>query len=109
MAKYTAKPIKVEAFTFGIDKQPGWYLKAVRLGTIKLQPAKGTIVTKTESGQFNLYDQRTFNALFETEQEAKDLDKDGVIDAREEALATETKKKRTTRKKSVPKDTENPS
>ncbi len=92
--KFVAKPIAVEAFQYGKDTQPLWFLTAIRKRIIKIMPAPGHIVAKTESGQINIYDPVTFNALFETVDQSKDLNKDGVVDSREEALATETKKKR---------------
>lgn len=94
MTAFVAKPIKVEAFQYGTDPQPKWYLEAVRKRTFKVSPNKGAIIAKTESGQFNIYDARTFNALFETVVEAKDLNKDGIISPREKAIASETKAKK---------------
>lgn len=94
MTKFVAKPMEVDAFQYGVEKQPAWYLTAVRKGFVKVTPAKGHIVAKTPAGKINLYDPKTFNALFETVAKSKDLNKDGKVDKREEALATETKKKR---------------
>ena len=96
---YLPKPIKVEAFQYGTDKSPAWFLKALRTRTVQLNPAPGTVVAKTESGKINYYDPKTFNALFESFEEAKDINKDGVIDAREKAIASEVKKKRMPKKK----------
>lgn len=104
MAQFIAKPIKVEAFQYGSEPQPKWYLEAVRKRTFKVNPTKGAIIAKTQSGQFNIYDARTFNALFQTVEEAKDLNKDGIISPREQAIATETKaKKKRAPKKEVDK------
>lgn len=96
---YLPKPIKVEAFQYGTDKSPAWFLKALRTRTVQLNPAPGTVVAKTESGKINYYDPVTFNALFESTEESKDLDKDGEVDVREKAIASETKKKRKTKSK----------
>lgn len=97
--KFRAKPIEVEAFQFGVDTQPLWFLQAIRKKLIHVMPVKGTIVAKTEDGKINLYDPKTFNALFETVTEAQDLNKDGIVDAREKAIDSEVKKKRAPRKK----------
>lgn len=103
MTKFVAKPIKVDAFQYGIEGSPSWFLSALRKKQIQILPSKGHIVAKTESGKINIYDPITFNALFETVSESKDLNKDGVIDSREKAIASEvTKKKRKPRK---PKET----
>lgn len=100
--QYIAKPIKVEAFVYGQDEVPVWFLKALRSRLIHIKPNPGSIVVKTESGKINYYDPKTFNALFESFEEAKDINKDGVVDAREKAIASEVKKKRTTKKKKEP-------
>lgn len=101
--KFKAKPVEVEAFQFGVDTQPLWFLTAIRKKQIQIMPSKGHIVAKTSDGKINIYDPRTFNALFETVKEAQDLNKDGVVDSREKALDTEvTKKKRKPRKKKEP-------
>lgn len=93
MAKYIAKPTEVDAFQYGTEKQPSWFLKAVREKKLKVSPSKGHIVAKTAEGRINLYDPLTFMGLFETVSEAKDLDEDGTISPREEAIATEVKRK----------------
>lgn len=98
--KYKAKPMEVEAFVYGSNEEsPLWFLKALRSKRIHLRPSVGHVVALTPSGKINYYDPTTFAALFETVEEAKDLNKDGVVDAREEAIATEVKKKRKPRKK----------
>lgn len=99
MSNYIARPLKVDAFQYGVDVQPLWYITAKRKRQIHISPQHGMIVARTEAGQFNFYDAKTFNALFETLDEAMDLNGDGVVDAREKALATEVKKKRKTKKK----------
>ncbi|AGH57630.1 hypothetical protein PYDG_00101 [Pseudoalteromonas phage pYD6-A] len=98
---FVAKPIKVEAFQYGFETSPLWFMVAIRKRTIHLMPAKGHIVVKTEDGKINFYDPKTFNALFHSLEEAQDLNQDGVVDEREKAIATETenKKKRAPRKK----------
>ena len=87
---YIAKPIKVEAFQYGAEPQPLWFLHAIRTKKVPVSPTKGTIVAKTESGQINYYNPKTFNALFCTEEEAQDLDGNGTLDTREKAIASET-------------------
>ena len=89
---FIAKPIKVEAFQYGAETQPYWFLQAIRTGKVPVHPTKGTIVAKTEAGQINYYNPKTFNALFCTEEEAQDLDGNGTIDTREKAIASETMK-----------------
>lgn len=92
---YIAKPIKVEAFVYGGNESaPLWFLTALRKRQIHILPSPGHIVVKTEAGKINFYDPTTFHALFETEESAKDLNKDGEVDTREEAIATETKNKK---------------
>lgn len=95
---YVAKPIKVEAFQYGFETSPLWFLAAIRKRFIQVMPSKGHVVVKTEDGKINFYDPKTFNALFHTVEEAKDLDGNGTVDAREKAIASETTKKRTPRK-----------
>ncbi|AUR87148.1 hypothetical protein HYP58_gp02 [Vibrio phage 1.097.O._10N.286.49.B3] len=99
--QFVAKPVKVEAFQFGTDVQPLWFLAAIRKKQILIMPSKGHIVTKTDAGKINIYDPVTFNALFETVEQPKDLNKDGVVAPQEETVATETKVKRKPRKKKV--------
>lgn len=103
--QYIAKPIKVEAFIYGgNEKSPVWFLSALRKRHVHLLPALGQVVVKTESGKINYYDPKTFNALFESVEEAKDLNRDGVVDPREQAIDTEVKNKRKTKKKKEPVD-----
>ncbi|AUR82485.1 hypothetical protein NVP1152O_002 [Vibrio phage 1.152.O._10N.222.46.E1] len=99
--QFVAKPVKVEAFQFGTDTQPLWFLAAIRKKQILIMPSKGHIVTKSDAGKINIYDPVTFNALFETVAQAQDLNGDGIIDEREKAIATEVAKKRKPRKKKV--------
>ncbi|APC46072.1 hypothetical protein HYP06_gp067 [Vibrio phage vB_VspP_pVa5] len=97
---YRAKPTEVEAFVYGGNEAaPVWFLSALRKRQVHLRPALGQVVVKTDSGKINYYDPKAFHALFESVDEAKDLNKDGVIDKREEAIETEVKKKRKPRKK----------
>lgn len=104
--QYVAKPLKVDAFQYGTDTSPLWFLQAIRKRHIHIMPSKGHIVAKTEAGKINFYDPITFNALFETVVAAEDLDKDGTIDSREKAIASETKKKKSTKPKKTKKDVE---
>lgn len=98
--KYQAKPMEVEAFVYGTNEDaPLWFLKALRNKRVHVRPAVGHVVALTPSGKINYYDPKTFGALFESLEESKDLDKDGKVDTREEAIATEVKKKRKPRKK----------
>lgn len=98
--KYKSKPIEVEAFVYGSNEaSPIWFIKALRSKRIHVRPSVGHVVVLTPAGKINYYDPITFAALFESIEEAKDLNKDGKVDKREEALATETKKKRTKVKK----------
>lgn len=97
---YRAKPTEVQAFVYGGNEAaPIWFLSALRKRQVHLRPALGQVVVKTESGKINYYDPKAFNALFESVEEAKDLNKDGVVDTREEAIETEVKKKRKPKKK----------
>lgn len=96
--QFKAKPIVVEAFQYGVDVQPLWFLTAIRKRQLHVMPSKGIIVAKTQDDKINFYDPKTFNALFETIEQAKDLDGDGIIDAREKAIASEATKKRQKRK-----------
>lgn len=102
--QYVAKPLKVDAFQYGKDVSPLWFLTAIRKRQIKLMPSRGHIVAKTEAGKINFYDPITFNALFETVESATDLNKDGTVDTREKAIASETKakRKRKPKKEEVP-------
>lgn len=97
---YRAKPTEVQAFVYGGNEAaPVWFLSALRKRQVHLRPALGQVVVKTDSGKINYYDPKAFNALFESVEEAKDLNKDGVVDTREEAIETEVKKKRKPKKK----------
>lgn len=106
MTKFIAKPIAVEAFQYGVEDQPLWFLKAIRTKQVLVRPSKGHIVAKTESGNINFYDPKTFNALFETVEESKDLNNDGKVDSREKAIASETTKKKATKPRKQTKKTE---
>lgn len=97
---FRAKPLEVQAFVYGGNEAaPIWFLTALRKRQVHLRPALGQVVVKTNSGKINYYDPKAFNALFESVEEAKDLNKDGVVDTREEAIETEVKKKRKPKKK----------
>lgn len=39
MAKYRKKPVVIEAFLFGVDKEPEWYIEAVTNGRVEVIPA----------------------------------------------------------------------
>lgn len=96
--KYVAKPIEVDAFVYGVDKLPGWWIKARRKNPMLVAPTTGTVVTKSVNGKVGFYDKTTFDALFESKKASTDLNKDGVVDTREKAINTEVKKKRRKRR-----------
>lgn len=42
MAKYKKKPVVIEAFRFGMDPMPLWFLEAMDSGTVKFYVRSGT-------------------------------------------------------------------
>lgn len=45
MAKFRKKPVKVEAFHFGVDEPPGWFTEARTEGKVELQDDRAVITT----------------------------------------------------------------
>lgn len=41
MAKYRKKPVVIEAFKSGIDKQPNWFIEAIHNGVVTFPESKG--------------------------------------------------------------------
>lgn len=99
MTKYISKPIEVDAFTVGQSKDPEWFLLARKNKQVSTLPQSGTVVAKTSDNQIAYYSPEVFDKLFETVEEAEDLDGNGTVDPREKAIATEIKDKTKTKGK----------
>lgn len=62
---YSTRFYDVEAFVFGVEPIPHWWIAARRKNSMLIPPSRGTVVAQLPDNNILFYDLKTFRSLFE--------------------------------------------